>query len=109
MTQQPCLHFLLNDKKELMESFKHFHDEGYNSDFITCNQLAHEYSEGINIIVDENDVKKTTNLTYKDEQFKMTEISFNNSDYEQVAVSKISRPITLRDGSVTEIEINFDF
>jgi hypothetical protein len=67
------------------------------------------YKKVINIIVDENDVKKTTNQTYTDEQFKMTEISFYNSDYEQVAVSKISRPITLRDGSVTEIEINFDF
>jgi hypothetical protein len=43
------------DKEELMEAFKHFHDEGFDSDFIPCNQLAHEYSEeGNNIIVDED-------------------------------------------------------
>jgi hypothetical protein len=41
------------DKEELMESFKHFHDEGYDSDFISCNQLAHEYLNGDNIIVNE--------------------------------------------------------
>jgi hypothetical protein len=41
------------DKEELMESFKHFHDEGYDSDFISCNQLAHEYLNGDNIIVSE--------------------------------------------------------
>lgn len=42
-----------NDKQEIMEAFNHFHDEGYNSDFITCNQLAHEYLNGDNILVSE--------------------------------------------------------
>jgi hypothetical protein len=41
------------DKEELMESFEHFHDEGYDSDFVSCNQLAHEYLNGDNIIVSE--------------------------------------------------------
>jgi uncharacterized protein YktA (UPF0223 family) len=41
------------DKQEIMEAFKHFHDEGYDSDFISCNQLAHEYLNGDNILVNE--------------------------------------------------------
>jgi hypothetical protein len=41
------------DKEELMEAFHHFHDEGYDSDLITCNGLAHEYLNGNNILVNE--------------------------------------------------------
>lgn len=41
------------DKLELMRAFKHFHDEGYDSDFIVCNQLAHEYLKGDNILVNQ--------------------------------------------------------
>jgi len=40
------------DKDAVMEAFQHFHYEGYDSDFIVANQLAHEYLEGSNIIVD---------------------------------------------------------
>jgi len=43
----------IRDKQEIMESFKYFHDEGYDPDFISCNQLVHEYLNGDNIIVDE--------------------------------------------------------
>lgn len=42
------------DKEELIQFFKYFHDEGYNSDFIVCNQLAHEYINGDNILVNKN-------------------------------------------------------
>lgn len=44
------------DRQELMEVFKHFHDEGFDSEFITANQLAHLYhdDEGKMIIVDKN-------------------------------------------------------
>jgi len=31
------------DRQELMDAFEHFHDEGYDSDIIAANQLAHEY------------------------------------------------------------------
>lgn len=46
----------IEDKYELMEAFKHFHDNMFDSDIITANQLAHEYhdEETNNIIVDEN-------------------------------------------------------
>lgn len=39
------------DKQELIEAFKVFHDSGYDSDYIACNQIAHEYLGGDNIIV----------------------------------------------------------
>lgn len=47
------------DKKDLMSAFKHIHDSDVDTDFVTVNQLAHEYlnnevAEGTsnNIIVD---------------------------------------------------------
>lgn len=40
------------DKKELMDAFKHIHYSDINTDFIPVNQLAHEYIEGSDIIVD---------------------------------------------------------
>ena len=44
---------LNEDKVEIMKSFKHFHDQWFDSNLITCNQLAHEYVNGDNIIVNE--------------------------------------------------------
>lgn len=41
------------DKQELMDTFEHFHDEGYDPDLVTANQVAHEYIGGTSIIVDE--------------------------------------------------------
>jgi len=41
------------DKEELMEAFKHFHDADINPDYITVNQLIHEYLFGYNIVVNE--------------------------------------------------------
>jgi hypothetical protein len=40
-----------DDKKELMKAFKHFHNSNINTDNIAVNQLAHEYLEGTDIIV----------------------------------------------------------
>ena len=47
------------DKKELMEAFEHIHHSDIDTDFVTVNQLSHEYlndeiAEGTNnnIIVD---------------------------------------------------------
>jgi uncharacterized protein YktA (UPF0223 family) len=54
------------DKKEIMEAFEHFHNEGYDSDFISCNQLAHEYLNGDNILVSE----KVFNMLNKDGKSK---------------------------------------
>lgn len=41
------------DRKELLDAFKHFHDSGFDSELITANQLAHEYLDGSNILVAE--------------------------------------------------------
>lgn len=41
------------DKKDIMDSLEGFHNEGFDSDIITMNQLGHEYINGNNIIVDE--------------------------------------------------------
>lgn len=32
-----------NDRKEIMEAFKHFHDSNIDTENIVVNQLAHEY------------------------------------------------------------------
>lgn len=40
------------DKKELMQAFEHIHFSDINTDFIPVNQLAHEYLDGSNIVVD---------------------------------------------------------
>lgn len=40
------------DKNEIMEALKHFHDNQFDSDYITANQLAHEYLNGSSILVD---------------------------------------------------------
>lgn len=53
------------DRKELMNAFEHIHNSDINTDFITVNQLAHEYlteerEPGAynNIIVDKELYKK---------------------------------------------------
>lgn len=43
----------IEDKNELMNTLKHLHDDGFENDLITLNQLAHEYLKGENIIVNE--------------------------------------------------------
>lgn len=40
------------DKKEIMDAFSHIHDSDIDTDFVTVNQLVHEYLTGDNIIVD---------------------------------------------------------
>lgn len=42
------------DKQEIVDAFKHFHDEGYDSELITCNQLAHMYQNPDSVLVDES-------------------------------------------------------
>lgn len=39
------------DRQEIMEAFCHFHYADIDTDFITVNQLAHQYLEPNNIIV----------------------------------------------------------
>jgi len=42
------------DKRELLDAFKHFHDSlGIDTDFIVVNQIAHEYLTGNNIVIDQ--------------------------------------------------------
>jgi len=51
-----------SDKKELLEAFSHFHDSlGVDTDYVTVNQLSHEYITGNNIIVDEELYNKLEN------------------------------------------------
>jgi hypothetical protein len=40
------------DKKDIIEALKHFHDSDIDTDFIPVNQLAHEYLNGSNVVVD---------------------------------------------------------
>jgi hypothetical protein len=61
------------DKKELMEAFKHFHDNSFDSEYVTVNQLAHEYIEGSNIIVDENSYDELSEQSLYPEIFPVTE------------------------------------
>lgn len=53
------------DRQDLMEAFRHIHYSQVNSDFVTVNQLIHEYldtDDGYtnNIIVDEKLYKEMT-------------------------------------------------
>ena len=42
------------DEKELRKAFRHIHDSSINTDYVTVNQLAHQYQDdpGCNIVVD---------------------------------------------------------
>lgn len=42
------------DEKELRDAFRHIHDSSIDTDYVTVNQLAHQYQEdnGCNIVVD---------------------------------------------------------
>jgi len=42
-----------NDKVELMSAFEHIHYSDIDTDFITVNQLVHEYLNGDNILISE--------------------------------------------------------
>lgn len=46
------------DKKDLMEAFEHFHYADIDTDYVPVNQLAHEYINGSNIIVDKELYRK---------------------------------------------------
>lgn len=46
------------DKQEIMDAFEHMHYADIDTDFVTVNQLVHEYLEGTNIIVNEELFKK---------------------------------------------------
>lgn len=48
------------DKEEIIEAIRHIHYADIDTDFVTVNQLAHEYLEGTNIIVDENLFKQVS-------------------------------------------------
>lgn len=62
----------------------------------------------VNLKIDPTFIK-TTNTTYTDGDFHLTEISFYNENKEQVCVSKLSRPVKLRVNTITEIEVSLDF
>jgi len=50
------------DKEELIEAFNHFHYSDIDTDYVTVNQLAHEYLDGSNIIVSKNAFSQIENL-----------------------------------------------
>jgi len=41
------------DKQEIMDAFHHFHNSNIDTEFVTVNQLAHQYldDDGMNIVV----------------------------------------------------------
>ena len=45
------------DAEEIRDALKHFHDADIDTDYITVNQLAHEYLEGSNIRIDPSSFK----------------------------------------------------
>ncbi len=69
---------------------------------------ADVYKWIINILLD-NSYVKTENDTYESGDFYFSELGFYNEDKELVVISKLSRPIRLRNGAKTEIEISLDF
>jgi hypothetical protein len=40
------------DKKEVLEALEHMHYSDIDTDYVTVNQMAHEYLDGNNVIVD---------------------------------------------------------
>lgn len=42
----------IKDKSDMIKAIEHFHNQGFDSDIIAVNQLAYEYLDGNNIIVD---------------------------------------------------------
>ena len=42
------------DKNEVLEALRHMHYGDIDTDYVTVNQLAHEYLDGVNVIVDPN-------------------------------------------------------
>lgn len=69
---------------------------------------ANVYKWIVNILLD-NSYVKTENDTYETGDFNFSEIGFYNEDKNLVVISKLSRPIRLRNGAKTEIEISLDF
>jgi hypothetical protein len=69
---------------------------------------AEVYKWIVNLKIDSSYIK-TQNKTYSDGEFYLSDISFYNENKEQVVISKLSRPIKLREGTVTEVEISLDF
>jgi hypothetical protein len=41
------------DKQDIMSAMRHCHDAGVDTEFISVNQLIHEYLNGDNIVVDQ--------------------------------------------------------
>lgn len=69
---------------------------------------ANVYKWIVNILLD-NSYVKNENDSYENGDFSFSEIGFYNQDKQLVAISKLSRPIRLRNGTKTEIEISLDF
>jgi len=42
-----------NDAKALKDAFRHIHDSDIDTGFVTVNELAHQYQDANNIVVDE--------------------------------------------------------
>lgn len=69
---------------------------------------ANIYKWIVNLTLDESFVE-TENYTYENGDFYFSEIGFYNDQKELMMISKLSKPIQLRAGTKTEVEISMDF
>lgn len=69
---------------------------------------ANVYKWIVNLTLDESFVE-TENDTYESGDFYFSEIGFYNNQKELMMTSKLSKPIQLRNGTKTEVEISMDF
>lgn len=69
---------------------------------------ANIYKWVVNITLDEK-IVETENDSYVDGDFYFSEIGFYNKDKELMMISKLSKPIRLRAGTRTEVEVTMDF
>jgi hypothetical protein len=69
---------------------------------------ANIYKWIVNLTLDESFVE-TENDTYESGDLYFSEIGFYNDEKELMMISKLSKPIQLRNGTKTEVEISMDF
>ena len=89
-------------------SFLTLGDERFLFGNIETHIGANVYKWIVNITLDERFVE-TENDTYSTGDFYFSEIGFYNDQKELMMISKLSKPIQLRNGTKTEVEISMDF
>lgn len=89
---------------ELNFGDERFHFGVYNAKIGAC-----IYKSKFNINIDSNKFNNTSNKSYSGGQLYATEIGLYNSNKELIAISKLSRPIMLKENTKFSVEISMDF